>query len=118
MAHQACVLRSDLEKALHDNTSLFQKIGTCYKVLYLDIDYEFYRRFVEIFDHLMQCCIGREDKLNADNRLVVHNFKAELSKQIGSLCKTVAASTSQQDEHLQCVQKLCHSFLDIHDKVL
>lgn len=28
LAHQACVLRSDLEKALQDNASLFQKIGT------------------------------------------------------------------------------------------
>lgn len=27
LAHQACVLRSDLEKALQDNASLFSKIG-------------------------------------------------------------------------------------------
>lgn len=27
LALQACVLRSDLEKALKDNASLFQKIG-------------------------------------------------------------------------------------------
>lgn len=27
LADQACVLRSDLEKALQDNASLFQKIG-------------------------------------------------------------------------------------------
>ncbi|KAJ4830125.1 Kinesin-like protein KIN-5C [Turnera subulata] len=87
LAHQACVLRSDLEKALEDNASLFQKIG-------------------------------REDKLNADNKSVVNNFKKELSLQIGSLCNTVAASFSRQDEHLQCVQKLCQSFLDIHVKAV
>jgi len=27
LAHQACVLRSDLEKAIEDNASLFSKIG-------------------------------------------------------------------------------------------
>lgn len=85
LAHQACVLRSDLEKALQDNASLFSKIG-------------------------------REDKLNADNRLVVNNFQAELAQQIGSLCNLVATSMSKQQEHLQSVEKLCHSFTGTHDK--
>ncbi|GAV82946.1 Kinesin domain-containing protein [Cephalotus follicularis] len=87
LAHQACVLRSDLEKALQHNASLFQKIG-------------------------------REDKLNADNRTLVNNFQVELDQQIGALCNVVAASTSQQNKHLQCVEKLCHSFLDIHGKAV
>ncbi|KAF2289708.1 hypothetical protein GH714_038107 [Hevea brasiliensis] len=87
LAHQACVLQSDLEKALQDNASLFQKIG-------------------------------REDKLNADNRALVTNFQMELSQQVGSLQNMVASSMSKQDEHLQCVKKLCHSFLDIHDKAV
>ncbi|KDP37322.1 hypothetical protein JCGZ_06776 [Jatropha curcas] len=87
LAHQACVLQSDLEKALQDNASLFQKIG-------------------------------REDKLNADNRAVVSNFQVELSQQIGSLQKMVASSMLKQDEHLKCVQKLCHSFLNTHDKAV
>ncbi|XP_015581587.2 kinesin-like protein KIN-5C [Ricinus communis] len=87
LAHQACVLRSDLEKALQDNASLFQKIG-------------------------------REDKLNADNRAVVSNFQVELSQQISSLQGMVASSMVRQDEHIQCVEKLCHSFLDIHDKAV
>ena len=34
LAHQACVLRSDLEKALEDNASLFSKIGMESKVSY------------------------------------------------------------------------------------
>lgn len=85
LAHQACVLRSDLEKALEDNASLFSKIG-------------------------------REDRLNADNRLVVTNFQAELAQKIGSLCNLVATSTSKQQEHLLCVEKLCHSFTGTHDK--
>ncbi|KAK3226888.1 hypothetical protein Dsin_006750 [Dipteronia sinensis] len=87
LAHQACVLRSDLEKALLDNASLFQKIG-------------------------------REDKLNTDNRSVVSNFQAELAQQIGSLCNMVDSSVSQQNELLQHVEKLCHSFFDIHDKAV
>ncbi|OAY42946.2 kinesin-like protein KIN-5C [Manihot esculenta] len=87
LAHQACVLRSDLEKALQDNASLFQKIG-------------------------------REDKLNADNRALATNFQKELSRQVGSLQDMVASSMSKQDELLQCVEKLCHSFLDIHDKAV
>ncbi|KAK6231854.1 hypothetical protein SCA6_001927 [Theobroma cacao] len=87
LAHQACVLRSDLEKALKDNASLFLKIG-------------------------------REDKLNADNRVVVNNFQLELAQQIGSLCNLVASSVSRQSEHLQSVEKLCHSFMTIHDKAI
>ncbi|TKY61969.1 125 kDa kinesin-related protein [Spatholobus suberectus] len=87
LAHQACVLRSDLEKALQDNASLFSKIG-------------------------------REDRLNSDNRAVVNNFQAELAQQVGSLCNTVATSLSEQNEHLEGVKKLCHSFLDVHDKAV
>ncbi|GMI71067.1 hypothetical protein like AT2G36200 [Hibiscus trionum] len=87
LAHQANVLRSDLEKALKDNASLFQKIG-------------------------------REDKLNSDNRVVVNNFQSELAQQIGSLCNLVASSVSQQNEHLQSVEKLCCSLTNIHDKAI
>ncbi|KAK3043529.1 hypothetical protein RJ639_002108 [Escallonia herrerae] len=87
LAHQACVLRSDLEKSLQDNAALFKKIA-------------------------------REDKLNADNRSVVNNYQADLAQEVGSLCNTVAASVSQQNEHLQCIEKFCHSFLDINDKAI
>ncbi|KAK7284846.1 hypothetical protein RJT34_19599 [Clitoria ternatea] len=87
LAHQACVLRADLEKALKDNASLFSKID-------------------------------REDRLNSDNRLVVSNFQVELAQQVGSLCNTVATSLSEQNEHLQSVEKLCHSFLGVHDQAV
>ncbi|KAF8397922.1 hypothetical protein HHK36_016848 [Tetracentron sinense] len=85
LAHQACVLRSDLEKSLQDNALLFSKIA-------------------------------REDKLNAENRSVVNDFQKECVEQIGSLCRSIATSMSQQSEHIQCVEKLCHSFLNFHDK--
>ncbi|XP_043725795.1 kinesin-like protein KIN-5C [Telopea speciosissima] len=85
LTHQACILRSDLEKALNDNALLFSKIA-------------------------------REDKLNVENRSVVSNFQAGLAEQIGNLCSMVATSVSQQNEHLESVEKLCHSFLDFHDK--
>ncbi|XP_038688235.1 kinesin-like protein KIN-5C isoform X1 [Tripterygium wilfordii] len=87
LAHQACVLRSDLEKANQDNASLFLKIG-------------------------------REDKLNTDNRAIVTNFQGEVSQRIGSLCNMVEESMSRQNGHLQCVEKLCSSFLNIHDKAV
>ncbi|KAM0992875.1 hypothetical protein ACFX2A_008736 [Malus domestica] len=87
LAEQACNLQSDLEKALHDNASLFLKIG-------------------------------REDKLSADNRLVVNNYQEDLAKQVGSLCQIVATSMSHQNEHLQCVENLCHSFLSAHVKAI
>ncbi|KAJ9695076.1 hypothetical protein PVL29_010530 [Vitis rotundifolia] len=87
LTHQACVLRSDLEKSLQDNASLFYKID-------------------------------REDKLNTSNRSVVNSFQAELAQQISSLCNTVATSMSQQNEHLQCIETLCHSFLDTHQKAV
>lgn len=62
--------------------------------------------------------VGREDKLNADNRLVVNNFQDELAQQIGSLCNLVETSLSEQKEHLLSVEKLSHSFTGIHEKVL
>ncbi|KAL2503036.1 kinesin-related protein [Forsythia ovata] len=85
LAHQACVLRADLEKSLEDKASLFLKIA-------------------------------REDKLNADNRSTVNTFQAELAQQLGTLCNTLATSISHQSEHLQCVENLCNSFLEVHDK--
>lgn len=63
-------------------------------------------------------CVAREDKLNVDNRSVVNDFQADLVQQLGSLCNTLATSMSRQNEHLQCIEKLCQSFLDIHNKVL
>ncbi|XP_009600226.1 kinesin-like protein KIN-5C isoform X1 [Nicotiana tomentosiformis] len=87
LAHQACVLRADLEKSIQENASLFQKIA-------------------------------REDKLSTDNRSLVNNFQAELAKQLGSLSSTLATSVCRQTEHLQCVEKFCHNFLDSHDKAV
>eukprot|EP00268_Persea_americana_P045481 TRINITY_DN4639_c0_g1_i12.p1 TRINITY_DN4639_c0_g1~~TRINITY_DN4639_c0_g1_i12.p1 ORF type:complete len:258 (+),score=62.81 TRINITY_DN4639_c0_g1_i12:794-1567(+) len=60
--------------------------------------------------------IAREDKLNAENRSVVDSFQSELSKQIIVLCDTVSTSMAKQNEHLQCVEKLCHSCLAFNDK--
>lgn len=59
----------------------------------------------------------REDKLSADNKSVVDDYQAELVKRLGSLCSTVAASMSQQNENLQSIDKLCHSLLDNHNEV-
>ncbi|XP_052172781.1 kinesin-like protein KIN-5C [Diospyros lotus] len=87
LAHQACVLRSDLEKSLQDNASLYWKIA-------------------------------REDTLNADNRLVVNDFHTELVQQLGSLCNMLTTSASRQNEHLQCIEKLCHSYLNIQNKAV
>ncbi|PRQ43996.1 putative plus-end-directed kinesin ATPase [Rosa chinensis] len=84
---QACTLQSDLEKALQDNASLFQKIG-------------------------------REDKLSADNRLVVNSYQEDLAKRVGSLCQMVETSMSRQNEHLQGVENLCQSFLLAHEKAV
>lgn len=61
---------------------------------------------------------AREDKLNVDNRSTVDNFQSDLSQQLSTLCKSVAKSVSQQSEHLMCVENLCNSFLQVHDKVL
>ncbi|XP_071719965.1 kinesin-like protein KIN-5C [Rutidosis leptorrhynchoides] len=87
LAHQACVLRSDLEKSLKDNASLFMKIA-------------------------------REDKLNDGNRAVVTQFEAELAQDVGSLCNMVAASASQQNEQLQCIEKFCDTFIKINEKAI
>ncbi|KAL3536093.1 hypothetical protein ACH5RR_004554 [Cinchona calisaya] len=87
LAHQACVLRANLEKALQDNASLLSKID-------------------------------REDKMNADNRSVVNNFQTELAQQVSSLREMVNGSIYQQNEHIECVDKLCHSFLESHEKAI
>ncbi|XP_050383598.1 kinesin-like protein KIN-5C isoform X2 [Argentina anserina] len=84
---QACTLQSDLEKALQDNASLFQKIG-------------------------------REDKLSADNRLVVNSYQEDLTKRVGSLCQLVETSMACQTEHLEGVENLCQSFLLAHEKAV
>ncbi|EPS73213.1 hypothetical protein M569_01542 [Genlisea aurea] len=60
--------------------------------------------------------ISREEKLNSDNRKIVNTYQAELSDQLGSLCDSLTVSVSQQREHLQCVENMCNSFLQIHDK--
>ncbi|KAL2900174.1 Kinesin-like protein KIN-5C [Bienertia sinuspersici] len=83
LTQKACGLRSDLEKALQDNSSLFSKID-------------------------------REDKLNAGNKSVVEKYQAELANRLGSLCNTVAASMSQQNENLHSVDKICHSLINNH----
>ncbi|KAL4571599.1 hypothetical protein LXL04_018362 [Taraxacum kok-saghyz] len=87
LTHQACVLRTDLEKSLQDNASLFMKIA-------------------------------REDKLNAGNRSVVNKFESELAQDVGSLSNMVAASVSQQNQQLQCIEKFCHTFININDKAI
>ncbi|CAI8602433.1 unnamed protein product [Vicia faba] len=62
--------------------------------------------------------IGREETLNIDNKAMLNNFQVELTQQVGSLCNTVATSLSRQNEHLECVENLCQSFLGIHDKAV
>lgn len=60
---------------------------------------------------------AREDKLNDDNRSTVNSFQSDLTQQLGTLSSSLAASVSRQREHLQIVENLCNSFLQIHDKV-
>ncbi|KAL8259949.1 hypothetical protein R6Q59_027902 [Mikania micrantha] len=62
--------------------------------------------------------IAREDTLNAGNRSVVNKFESELAQDVGSLCNMVAASVSQQNEQLQCIEKFCETFININDKAL
>ncbi|KAH0721720.1 hypothetical protein KY284_006750 [Solanum tuberosum] len=62
--------------------------------------------------------IDREDKLSADNRSVVNDFQTDLAKQLGFLSNSVAISVCRQNEHLQCVEKFCHDFLESHDKAV
>ncbi|GJY20269.1 kinesin-like protein KIN-5C [Tanacetum coccineum] len=87
LAHQAYVLRSDLEKSIQDNASLYMKIA-------------------------------REDKPSAGNRSVVNKLESELAQDVGSLCKMVAASVSQQNEQIQCIEKFCQTFININDKAI
>ncbi|XP_074285951.1 kinesin-like protein KIN-5C [Silene latifolia] len=62
--------------------------------------------------------LDREDKLSSDNKSVITNYQAELEKRLGALCSTVAASMSQQNEQLECIDKLCHSLLDNHNEAI
>lgn len=55
--------------------------------------------------------------MNADNRSVVDNYVSELSQQVASLRDVVNGSVSMQNEHLQSVEKLCHSFQRAHETV-
>ena len=111
LAHQACVLRSDLEKSIQDNASLFMKIGmySVFSLIYI------HERIHTLSLHLYA---AREDKLSAGNRSVVNKFESELAQDVGSLCNMVAASVSQQNEQLLCIEKFCDTFISISDKVL
>ena len=60
----------------------------------------------------------QEDKLSAGNRSVVNKFESELAQDVGSLCNMVAASVSQQNELILCIEKFCQTFININDKVL
>ncbi|KAJ0547533.1 putative plus-end-directed kinesin ATPase [Helianthus annuus] len=62
--------------------------------------------------------IAREDKMNAENRSVVNKFESELKKDVKSLCNTVATSMSQQNEQLECIEKFCHTFINLNDKAM
>ena len=113
LAHQACVLRSDLEKALRENASLYMKIGKWAEF----VDHIFLAKF-NLLSAFGYCYTGREDKLSSDNRSVVNNYQFELSQQISSLKNFVENSLCCQKGHIQSVENLCQSFLDTHDKVV
>lgn len=66
---------------------------------------------------LICCFAGREDKISADNRKLVDNYQVELSEQISNLFNRVASCLSQQNAHLQGVNKLSQSRLEAHNKV-
>lgn len=76
------------------------------------------RLFTEQFAFWIFFYTGREDKLSADNRAVVNNYQLELAQQISSLSNFAEKSLSSQKGHIQCVEKLCHTFLDAHEKVM
>ena len=48
---------------------------------------------------------------------MVDNYQAELSEQISSLFNMVASCLSQQNAHLQGINKLSQSRLEAHNKV-
>ncbi|KAI7748783.1 hypothetical protein M8C21_013644 [Ambrosia artemisiifolia] len=62
--------------------------------------------------------IAREDTLNATNRSVVDKFESELAQDVGSLCNMVAASVSQQNDQLQCIEKFCDTLININNKAI
>ncbi|CAH2059157.1 unnamed protein product [Thlaspi arvense] len=62
---------------------------------------------------------GREDKLSADNRKVVDNYQVELfSEHFSNMFSKVASCLSQQNAHLQGVNKLSQSRLEAHNKAI
>ncbi|PWA56340.1 hypothetical protein CTI12_AA416920 [Artemisia annua] len=72
---------------LTDNASLFMKIG-----MHSFLSYAF-------------------------NRSVVNKYESNLAQDVGSLCKMMAASISQKNEQIQCIEKFCQTFININDKV-
>ncbi|CAH1418763.1 unnamed protein product [Lactuca virosa] len=61
---------------------------------------------------------AREDKLNAGNRSVINKFECKLAQDVGSLSNMVAASVSQQNEQLQCIEKFYNIFISINDQAM
>jgi hypothetical protein len=115
LTHQACVLRSDLEKFSRDIASLYSKISKHFGP-YLSF-WIFYVFFVCINWVFSNGETDRGEKLSATNRSVVNTFQTDLAWKLDILSATLNASIDQQNKHLKSVEDLCQSCVDSHDKV-
>lgn len=48
----------------------------------------------------------------------MNTFQTDLASKLDVLSNTLHASIDQQNKHLKCVEDLCQSCVDSHDKVL
>ncbi|KAG8387758.1 hypothetical protein BUALT_Bualt02G0054600 [Buddleja alternifolia] len=60
--------------------------------------------------------IERKDKIEDGNRVLIQNFQSRLTQQLQLLHKTVASSTTQQEQQLKEMEEDMHSFVSTKTK--
>lgn len=59
----------------------------------------------------------RKDKIEDGNRILICKFQSQLTQQLETLHKTVAASVTQQEQQLRDMEEDMHSFVSTKAEV-
>jgi len=59
----------------------------------------------------------RKDKIEDGNRVLIQNFQSQLTQQLEVLHKTVASSTTQQEQQLKGMEEDMQSFVSTKTEV-
>lgn len=108
MLHQMCLVYSPrLVQTLNSHLYKYK-----YKYLFKKgaiIDFNFFVMFT---------APERKDKIEDQNRILVQQFQSQLTKQLDTLHKTIAASVTQQEQQLKGMEEDMQSFVSTKAQVI